>query len=601
MSDSKRADVVIVGGGIAGGFLARHLKLAQPDLHVVVLEAAAAITDFKVGESTVEVSAHYMIKRLGLGPYLYQHQLPKNGLRFFFDSEKKDLPLHEMSEIGSDHLPFHPSFQLERAALERDLAKMNLDAGVDVRLGAKVTAVAAGTDGAPHEVTYEKDGERHVLSCRWLCDASGRRHVLNRARGAKVHKDTRLPTAAAWGRYKNVAGLDAVDAPLGWRERVRHTSRHLSTNHLMYDGYWIWFIPLAGDLMSVGVVFDKDHVKGPRTAAELTAFLDTHRAARDLLVGSTQEDFQAFQNLPYFSDEYFSNDRWALTGEAGAFTDPFYSPGSDFIATANEFIVSMIASDLAGDAAAFAEKVEIANTFYKFKYEATIRLYAKLYPVFGTYEVFRLKFLLDFNNYYNMVVWPFMAEKLHDMTWLRGELGIADRILMAQSTMADHFAAYAAQLRERGTYFEHNQGNFANGLDGVGQFETRLGPVLDEEYRRAEVQKAYASVFASVLEHMTARPGIAVRARVLSELNLPTVVRFTSLDDASVGKLLERIELRLARDLGREFPAATVARVRIDGAAVSVEATADEAMRAALEVRAAELWSARGPSLTERT
>jgi 2-polyprenyl-6-methoxyphenol hydroxylase-like FAD-dependent oxidoreductase len=121
MSDSKRADVVIVGGGIAGGFLARHLKIALPDLHVVVLEAATEMTDFKVGESTVEVSAHYMIKRLGLGAYLYQHQLPKNGLRFFFDSEKKDLPLHEMSEIGSDHLPFHPSFQLERAALERDL------------------------------------------------------------------------------------------------------------------------------------------------------------------------------------------------------------------------------------------------------------------------------------------------------------------------------------------------------------------------------------------------------------------------------------------------------------------------------------------------
>jgi hypothetical protein len=45
-----------------------------------------------------------------------------------------------------------------------------------------------------------------------------------------------------------------------WRDRVRHTSRHLSTNHLMYDGYWIWFIPLAGDLMSVGVVFDKDRI-----------------------------------------------------------------------------------------------------------------------------------------------------------------------------------------------------------------------------------------------------------------------------------------------------------------------------------------------------
>jgi flavin-dependent dehydrogenase len=593
-------DVVIVGGGIAGALLARHLKLAHPGLDVLVLEAASAITDFKVGESTVEVAAHYMIKRLGLGAYLYQHQLPKNGLRFFFDSEKKDLPLHEMSEIGSDHLPFHPSFQLERAAFERDLATMNAASGIDVRLGAKVTAIAVGTDGAPHEVTFDKEGERHVVSCRWLCDASGRRHVLNRARGAKVHKEERLPTAAAWGRYRNVAGLDAVDDPT-WRARVRHTSRHLSTNHLMYDGYWIWFIPLAGDLMSVGVVFDKDRVQGPRTAAELEAFLASHRAARDLLAGATQEDFQSFQHLPYYSDEYFSKDRWALTGESGAFTDPFYSPGSDFIATANELIVSMIGADLAGDPRAFAERVDVANAFYRFKYEATLRLYAKLYPVFGTFEVFRLKFLLDFNNYYNMVAWPFMADKLHDLPWLRGELGIGERILMAQSTMADHFVAYAARLREQGAYFDQNAGRFANGLDGVWQFERKLGPVLDDEFRRAEVQKAYASVFATVLERVTARPGIAARARVLSELNLPTVVRFTSLDDASVGKLFERIELRLARDLGREFPATKIERVRLDGpSGVAVDvATADAPARASIEARATELWSARGASLTE--
>ncbi|MCK6592982.1 MAG: tryptophan 7-halogenase, partial [Polyangiaceae bacterium] len=131
-------DVIIMGSGIAGGFLARQLKLARPSLDVLVLEASQKIDNYKVGESTVEVAANYMIRKLNLGTYLYQHQLPKNGLRFFFDSERKDLPLERMSEIGSDHMPFHPSFQLERAALERDLIAMNRKAGVEVELGAKV-------------------------------------------------------------------------------------------------------------------------------------------------------------------------------------------------------------------------------------------------------------------------------------------------------------------------------------------------------------------------------------------------------------------------------------------------------------------------------
>src|SRR5689334_5934711 len=125
-------DVIIAGGGIAGGFLARQLRRQKPELDILVLESKPVIDDFKVGESTVEVAASYMIRRLELGTYLYQHQLPKNGLRFFFDSPRKDLPLPRMSEIGSDHMPFHPSFQLERARLERDLVTMNRAAGAEV-------------------------------------------------------------------------------------------------------------------------------------------------------------------------------------------------------------------------------------------------------------------------------------------------------------------------------------------------------------------------------------------------------------------------------------------------------------------------------------
>ena len=189
-------DVVIIGSGIAGGFLTRQLRRTLPDLSVLVLESAPQMDDYKVGESTVEVAASYMIRRLDLGTYLYQHQLPKNGLRFFFDSAGKDLPLQRMSEIGSDHLPFHPSFQLERAKLERDLVTMNRASGAEVELGAKVTDLRIDGEGR-HAVVYEQGGERREVSCRWLCDASGRRQLLLRKLGVKVHKDTRLNTGAA--------------------------------------------------------------------------------------------------------------------------------------------------------------------------------------------------------------------------------------------------------------------------------------------------------------------------------------------------------------------------------------------------------------------
>ena len=81
-------DVVILGGGLAGGLLVRQLRLQRPDLSVLCLERSTA-TAFKVGEATVELFTNYMLRKLGLSTYLYEHQLPKNGLRFFFDNEEK--------------------------------------------------------------------------------------------------------------------------------------------------------------------------------------------------------------------------------------------------------------------------------------------------------------------------------------------------------------------------------------------------------------------------------------------------------------------------------------------------------------------------------
>ena len=600
----RNYDVVILGSGIAGCFLARQLKLARPELSVLVLEASEKMTDYKVGESTVEVAANYMIRKLGLSTYLYQHQLPKNGLRFFFDDEKKDLPLTKMSEIGSDHMPYHPSFQLERAKLERDLIEMNRQIGVEILLGAKVTDLAIDGERS-HTVTYEKAGEKHEVKCRWVCDASGRRQLLVRKLGRKITKETRLNTAAGWGRYWNVAGLDAVQDP-AWRSRVRYTSRHLSTNHMMYDGYWIWFIPLSGDLMSVGVVYDKDRIgEMARTKEAFETFIKSHRSSRELMEGAVFEDYQGYAHLAYYTDLFFSGDRWGLTGEAGAFLDPFYSPGSDFITTANELLTSLILTDLDGKKEEFQERLELHNAFYRLKYESTLRLYAKLYPIFGSFEIYRLKYLLDFNNYYNLVAWPFMADKLTDIRWLREELKFSDFVLRAQDAMADLFARWGHDLKSKGRYFAQNEGQWANGLNGVVQFQEKLGPVLDEEFRKRELDKAYSSVFTGVVERMLDTPGLSTRKRVLSELSLPHVVMLKDVSDATVDQILKRASVRLTRDLKSEHPNTPLEKVTIErnGAEgpkvmlTGVPETAPE--HAALLARANELWNEPGQSLTD--
>jgi hypothetical protein len=318
------------------------------------------------------------------------------------------------------------------------------------------------------------------------------------------------------------------------------------------------------------------------------------------------EDFRAYAHLPFHSDGYFSTDRWAVTGEAGAFTDPFYSPGSDFIATANELITSMIVAERSGDAKRFAEVTELANAFYKLKYEQSLAVYVHQYPTFGSFEIFRLKYLLDFHNYYNLIYWPFLADKLGDAAWLKEEIGFATSVVRTVSSFGEHFVKMGEELRARGEYFGANRGRFANGLDGVAQLEMRMGPALDGAYRKSQLDQVHAGIFAAIVERTLSVPGLAQRASVLGELSLPVTLALKQIDESCLSRLLQRVAARLTRDVRERFPSDGVERVTLEasppgGAAarevrVDVVGPSGEARERAL-AHARALWDQRGESL----
>ena len=82
-------DVAIVGGGLAGLTLAAQLHDNDPGLSIAVLERNSLpppAAMHKVGESTVEIGAHYLAETLNLREHLEKTQLRKFGLRLFFGS-----------------------------------------------------------------------------------------------------------------------------------------------------------------------------------------------------------------------------------------------------------------------------------------------------------------------------------------------------------------------------------------------------------------------------------------------------------------------------------------------------------------------------------
>jgi 2-polyprenyl-6-methoxyphenol hydroxylase-like FAD-dependent oxidoreductase len=117
-------DVIILGGGLSGLTLALQLKQTLPDLKVRVLERRhhpVPQAAHKIGESSVEIGAHYFSQTLGLQAHLDQAHLRKFGFRFFFSEHQKDIS--KVTELGASRFLTTPSWQIDRGIFENFLAE----------------------------------------------------------------------------------------------------------------------------------------------------------------------------------------------------------------------------------------------------------------------------------------------------------------------------------------------------------------------------------------------------------------------------------------------------------------------------------------------
>lgn len=420
-------DAVILGGGLAGLCLALQLRDEFPDLDVIVLERqqhplpAAA---HKVGESTVDIGAHYFGETLGLRAYLQREQILKFGLRYFFSDGGSDIG--HATELGPSQAFPAPSYQLDRGLFETFLGEEALRRGVDFRPGVVVRQFELGETGAAHAVRYtDAEGREHHLRARWLLDASGRAALLRRRLG--LSRDDGHHVNAAWFRIDARIAIDDWCADPAWRARCQPPERWRSTNHLCGPGYWVWLIPLASGAHSVGIVADAamHPLDSYRDFDRALAWLDRHQPQVGREVARHRErllDFRFLRGYSHGCTQLFSADRWALTGEAGAFLDPFYSPGSDFIALANTYICELIRADRAGQP--LASRVRQSERLYQSFYDSTLALFRGQYPLFGNATVMANKIVWDQAFYWGVLCQLVFQRRLTD-TALFAELGPA--------------------------------------------------------------------------------------------------------------------------------------------------------------------------------
>lgn len=398
-------DVIIMGGGLAGCTLAIQLKQQTPDLSILILEKrnkARPVATYKVGESTVELGTHYLRYTLGLKKYLDNNELPKYGLRFFLSPGYKN-DIAKRAEYGpKGPLPVK-SHQLDRGKFESYLEQHAMELGTEVQTGSIVKEVILEED--PHIVRVTSNGGKEEYQAKWVVDATGRGRLLQRKNN--LQKPIGHKINAAWFRVKGNIDIDDFSDDTNWRAKFDPGVRRLSTVHLMDKGYWVWLIPLSSNNTSIGIVADPRFHPFEQFNKLEKAFDWLQRnepQAHELLAPKKDEvlDFKVLKHYSHHCQQVYSNHRWAITGEAGPFLDPLYSPGTDFIAINNTIITDLIQRDLKGEDLDFRK--EIYEKTYLSVVDNWIPIYKDKYPLMGHTQTMIAKITWDWAYY-----WAFLS------------------------------------------------------------------------------------------------------------------------------------------------------------------------------------------------
>jgi geranylgeranyl reductase family protein len=329
-------DCIVVGGGPAGSTVAS--LVAEAGFSTLLLEREK-MPRFHVGESLMP-ETYWTFKRLGV--------LDKMKSSTFV----RKLSVQFVSSSGAESDPFFfrrhddrecsQTWQVERGKFDHMLFQHAAEKGADVHDETRVQEILLeGTraTGVRLEADTKTPQEIHA---RVVVDATGQQALLANRLGLRV-ENPKLKKAAIWNYYR---GAERAAGDNGGATIILHTQSKQA---------WFWFIPLADDITSVGVVADRDYLLKNRGKPESVFQEELSQCpalVRRLENAEITSDYRVAREFSYTTKQH-AGDGWVLVGDAWGFIDPVYSSGVYFALKSGELAGDAIVAGLrSGDTSA---------------------------------------------------------------------------------------------------------------------------------------------------------------------------------------------------------------------------------------------------------
>lgn len=301
-------DALILGGGPAGSTAAA--VLAERGRRVLVVEREH-FPRYKVGESLLPY-CYFPLDRIGMIEKLKESAFVKKySVQFASVDGRVSAPFYFFQHL--DH-PAAQTWQVLRSDFDSMMLDNAIERGASVMMGATARRLLMEGDRCVG-LLVEKDGERFPITAPVTIDCGGRHGFAATQLGWLV-PDPGLNKVAIWTYFR------------GAKRDSGHDEGATTVAYLPGKG-WFWYIPLPDDVVSVGVVAERDYLY--REGKNLEAVFSREARANPWITdhlepGERCAPIRVTAEYSYRS-RFCAADGLVLAGDAFTFLDPVFSSG----------------------------------------------------------------------------------------------------------------------------------------------------------------------------------------------------------------------------------------------------------------------------------
>lgn len=302
-------DTIVIGGGPAGSTTAT--VLAQHGRRVLVLEREV-FPRYHIGESLMPYT-WFTFERLGVLNWFKESACPKKySVQFVSTAGKVSQPFYFSETIKHDCAT---TWQVLRSDFDRMMLENARAKGAEVSQGVAVRELVTENGRAVGVRADVMGAGSKTFRADVIVDASGR--------------DTFLASKLGWKQRDPALNKISIFTYFKGAKRDPGLDEGATTVAYIPDKGWFWYIPLADDIVSVGVVAEASYLyRSSRNPQEIFfREVDNCIWVKDHLQPGTQlGPIRVTGEFSYRSSEV-GGDGFCLAGDAFSFLDPVFSSG----------------------------------------------------------------------------------------------------------------------------------------------------------------------------------------------------------------------------------------------------------------------------------